>query len=554
MSGDDIKKKVRERIAAEEAANLAPAKPKPVRRELSHFDIITCAWEGHAGDAVVYIYVNFGRVLYNQRRNVWYKWTGHCWEEDILAADALAAMEKVVDKYREVKAGLKRIDRGEPPTDPVRAEPNEPGREPPEEETAEDKKSKGNIKTLDHKISRLHSVNHRDAVLKYVRTCSDRGLLIDGEEMDKQPYMLVCANGVLDLRTGRLHDGRPEDYLSCASPTVWTGLDTPHPNFDKFLVDVFGDEEIVAYMWRVLGMALIGEQRERIFLMLYGADGANGKNTLMDILSEILGDQLMAPIPNEMLLDQGFVKSSAGPSADLMSLMTRRLVYASEPDDGRKFSIGKMKWLTGREKLVARGPHDLKMSYWYSTHFLIVMTNSLPQAQAYDQAFWSRMHMINMRYQFMAPHEIDPGNPFHRPIDYDLPRKLRAEKSGILAGLVRGCLEYLDGGLNPPPQILEATQAYRDSEDLVGRFIRECCLKGPDLRVLTGELYDAFRFWYSQEVSRKGEYSHKRFSSIMTKKNFEQKKSNGRYWQGLSLTDEFLREMKAADNSKLPGM
>jgi len=40
----------------------------------------------------------------------------------------------------------------------------------------------------------------------------------------------------------------------------------------------------------------------------------------------------------------------------------------------------------------------------------------------------------------------------------------------------------------------------------------------------------------------------------MTKKNFEQKKSNGRYWQGLSLTDEFLREMKAADNSKLPGM
>ena len=203
---DDIKKKVRERIAAEEAANLVPTKPKPVRRELSIYDIVTCAWESHAGDAVVYIYTNFGRFLYNQRRGVWYKWTGHHLEEDMEGADALAAVELVVEKYREAIKGLKRIDRGEPPVDKVGGDPDEAEHEPTEEEAAEDKKNRANIKMLNSKITQLHRCNHRDSVLKFVRTCSDKSLRIDGQEMDDQPWLLACDNGVLELKTGSRRD------------------------------------------------------------------------------------------------------------------------------------------------------------------------------------------------------------------------------------------------------------------------------------------------------------------------------------------------------------
>ncbi|MFQ8736225.1 MAG: hypothetical protein ACLSAH_09580 [Bilophila wadsworthia] len=49
--------------------------------------------------------------------------------------------------------------------------------------------------------------------------------------IDKQYYSLPCPNGVVDLRTGDLRDGRPEDYLlnACLTEyarTCWS-LKTP---------------------------------------------------------------------------------------------------------------------------------------------------------------------------------------------------------------------------------------------------------------------------------------------------------------------------------------
>jgi putative DNA primase/helicase len=242
----------------------------------------------------------------------------------------------------------------------------------------------------------------------------------------------------------------------------------------------------------------------------------------MKILGHVLGPDVMVPVPAEMLLDQGFTKSSSGPSPDVMSLRGRRLA--------------------------ARGTYDLEMSYWDQTHTLILLTNDLPHARADDQAFWYRIHVVRFLYSFVS--EPNPNNAFEKRKDNDLERNLRVEASGILAWLVRGCLKYLElGGLAPPEAVTEATRAYRSAEDLVGRFLAECCEIKDGLETQAAVLYDNFRWWYGREVSRKWEFSGVRFAEALKKKGFSKQKKSAHYWLNIALTEDFQAERREAEAS-----
>ncbi len=535
---DDIKKLVEARVAAEQNTVEAPE----VLKELSDFDITRCAKESRAGDAAIFIHYNYGKFMYVRRLREWYRWVGHYWEKDIDAAYTLAAVEVVVDQYRRTVSGWWRqlnpdADPNTPPPDSTEMVVGD------EKESKKDNVAQRNIKALNQKITQLHDDAPRGKVLNYARTCKDTRLVIDGQELDTQPWLLACPNAVINLKTGEAKPGQPAEYQTCAVPTPWLGLDEPCPNFEAFLSASLGeDKQLLAYMQRMLGHALIGRQREHVFLVLSGAKGRNGKGTLMKTLEQILGPTIMAPVPSEMLLDQGYAKSSGGPAVDVMSLKGLRIAYASETDEGRKFSSAKVKWLSGGDRLVARGMYGSEMTYWDSTHTLILLTNDLPHAKADDQAFWSRVHLVPFRYSFLPnPNE---NNEFEKKADPDLQEKLKAEASGILAWLVRGCLAYLDGGLAPPPQVAEATKEYRDSEDLVGRFIGECCLVGDGRQIQSSELYDAFSSWYEQEVSKRREFSNKRFSEILAKKGYEKRKISSMYWIGLDISDDFKQQLE----------
>ena len=545
-----ISKKVKERIAAE---NEKAPPPVPARPPLTDFQIISCATESQEGDSVVYIAVNLGKFLYVERWGVWMKWAGHFWQKDIGDREATAAVAKVVDEYRRAAAVLRRLLKND--TDDEDYSDGLPTPNPeisaalPTDVSMSDKTIKYHLKELGKKISSLRTNAGRKNVVEYARTSPDDSMVIDGKEMDTSPWLLACNNGVIDLKTGGFRPGRPDDYLTCAAPTEWTGLDTPCPIFEQYFSDILGDNNnLVGYLRRMLGQALIGKQHEHVFLVLAGAKGRNGKDTLMNILSHVLGETVMVPVPSEMLLDQGFAKSSGGPTPDIMLLRGRRLAYASETDEGRKFSSSKVKWLSGGGKLTGRGNYDLEMSSWISSHTLILLTNDLPHAKADDQAFWSRLHLVNFRYSFKP--DPDPDNPFEKLIDLDMLDKLKAEASGVLAWLVRGCLEYLREGLKPPQEVTAAAAAYRASEDIIGRFIAECCELKEDAEIQASDLHDAFSFWYAREISRKHVFPKNKFGQLISEKGFSKHKSSVVFWQGLTITEEFNQELCKAESSK----
>ena len=72
---------------------------------------------------------------------------------------------------------------------------------------------------------------------------------------------------------------------------------------------------------------------------------------------------------------------------------------------------------------------------------------------------------------------------------------LRAEAAGILADLVRGCMEWQREGLAVPARLEQATQEWRNECDDASQFIEERCVKAVQARATVGALHAAYREW-----------------------------------------------------------
>ena len=270
-------------------------------------------------------------------------------------------------------------------------------------------------------------------------------------------------NSVLELRTGTFRPGRPEDFIKTVAPVEWTGLDTPAPNLEGFLLDVFdGDREMVSFLQRLLGWyGSIGESFLHILVIFWG-NGRNGKTTIFEILKFVLGP-LAHKTRAETLLDQKYQRGSGAPDADTLELRGKRIVYATETKAGDIWNTGKLKEFVGGYTQNARAPFGKRPVEFVLSYLLLVSTNDKPSAPASDYAFWERLILIPFKVSFVT----DPKLPNERKANPHLLDTLKAEASGVLAWLVRGCLDFQREGLNPPQAVRMATEQYRNEEDII---------------------------------------------------------------------------------------
>ena len=166
------------------------------------------------------------------------------------------------------------------------------------------------------------------------------------------------------------------------------------------------------------------------------------------------------------------------------------------------------------------------------THTLFLLTNHKPQIQDNDYAFWNRVVMIPFTISFVD----EPTQPFERKRDRQLMSKLLEEKSGILAWMVRGCLSWKQEGLNPPEIVKAATQEYEHEEDIIGRFIEECCIKKDDGVISADSLFQTYKNWC--EENNFEAVSQTSFGRKMTSYARKSSKNGRRFYSGLILNKE----------------
>lgn len=467
-----IQAQVQAAAGAEASSFQAPDQPPATAQVISDSDLWTAVNSGEDGDSWLFVQLHRGKLLFDHAAGVWYEWGGHSWREDLLA-ESMAAVDAVIDAYGEAaqREAWKRLAASK--------------RRDGEAEKEAGKREEAFLA----RVGKLQCLHRKRNVLT-LAAVGRRSLGGTGEEWDRSPWLLACPNGTIDLQTGKLRPGRQEDFIKTACPTPWRDLNIKAPAWESFLDEVFeGDRELIGYVQRLFGYAITGLSTEHVFPILWGA-GRNGKGTLLQALADVLGP-LAGPSKAELLLEQGRTRSSAAPDSDLMALRGKRVVWASETDEGRKLNAGRVKWLVGGDTLVGRAPFAKREITFKPTHTLLLLTNHKPKADPTDYALWQRVHLIPFALSFVD----EPRRENERRRDPQLTERLKAEASGILSWLVRGCLTWQIEGLKPPDKVKGATEEYRMDEDLIGHFLGERCLVSAAASIRAGELYKAYQSW-----------------------------------------------------------
>lgn len=339
---------------------------------------------------------------------------------------------------------------------------------------------------------------------------------VSADSLDVHPWLLCCANGTLDLRTGHL---RPHQRADLITRHIDVPYD-PHAtcaSWQAFIDRVLGgDRELVTFVQRAVGYSLSGSTREQCLFFLYGT-GANGKTTLVGALRRILGTYARQTPADTFMLD----RSDTAPS-HLARLRGARLVVVAESARRTRLAEALIKQLTGQDRVCAR----FLYSDWFefTPEFKIwLVANHKPVVHHADLAMWRRIHVVPFRVAI--PTEAQ---------DKQLADKLHAQSAGILAWAVRGCLDWQRLGLTVPHAVADATRAYRDEMDELADFLADRCVVDPNQHVTARSLRCAYEGWC--RINRIEALSSKKLGQLLGEHGFVRGKLGGyRVWHGIGL-------------------
>jgi putative DNA primase/helicase len=346
---------------------------------------------------------------------------------------------------------------------------------------------------------------------------SEPGIPVLPEEMDASPDLLNVLNGTIDLRAGKLREHRREDLITKLAPVEYDP-NAAAPMWAQTLERVLPDPEVRAFFKKLCGYALTGDVSEQMLPVLYGT-GANGKSTVLNTLLAVLGHYGMQAAPDLLVAKKG------SHPTELADLFGMRLVASIEVEDGSRLAESLVKQLTGGDRVKAR---KMRQDFWEfePTHKVLMACNHKPQVRGTDNAIWRRIRLVPFT-ETIPPAEQDK----------QLPEKLRAEASGILAWAVEGCLEWRREGLQAPEEVRKATAGYRSEMDVLGTFLRDCCELGAEHNIAVKDLYGAYKFWCEENGERPE--TQRRFGSRLTERGgFERYRGGadgGHRWRGVRL-------------------
>ena len=199
----------------------------------------------------------------------------------------------------------------------------------------------------------------------------------------------------------------------------------PCPLWHDFLAKVTaGDDELQAYLHRMIGYCLTGSIREHALFFAFGT-GGNGKGVMINTITGIL-----AAYAAVASMDTFTASPGDRHPADLAMLRDARLVTAQETEEGRRWAESRIKALTGGDPITARFMRQDFFTF-EPVFKLLIAGNHRPGLRGVDEAIRRRMNLLPFTVTISAG-DRDP----------ELPEKLRKEWTGILAWAIKGCLEW----------------------------------------------------------------------------------------------------------------
>jgi P4 family phage/plasmid primase-like protien len=361
-------------------------------------------------------------------------------------------------------------------------------------------------------ILKLKDSTYKDKIMKECREYFyDKTFL---EKLNEKRNLLGFDNGIYDLETSRFREGLPDDYISLSC-----GLTLPIPNdrlpihitdlkdeisgmgdydelsdgLNDFLSKVFPIESVKEYTLRFLSSCLSGEVREEKFYFWTGS-GGNGKSKLVELLDFSLGEYSRSMDVSYLTTKRG---SSSSASPELESIKNARFVSMSEPEKTDQIFVGKLKQMTGGDKMTSRGL--FKETTQFKPQFkMALMCNELPKLAGNDGGIWRRIEVVKYISKFTDNPKPCPAEPHQYLADSQLSTKLEQWKLLFMVLLLEKYIVYDKEGTQPPKEVREMTKSYRTSNDIIANWISDDIVECDEFNSFD-ELFDSWERWCDDE-------------------------------------------------------
>ena len=400
-----------------------------------------------AGLSEMFSHIFMGQVKFDHTRGHWYLWKEQFWDADVKQQ----IVQKVIHASKLFTRAAVSI----------------------EDEHARDAAIKYG--------ARIQHRSRIDAALVLAKTMPT--IATSHDEWDADTDIVACHSGVIDLFTGKLHQGRPDDLIAHYLP-VYLDETATAPRWDRFLEEVFSsDSAVIKFVQRAVGYSLTGRTDEQVMFVLIGK-GSNGKSTFLEVLHALFGNySLAAPFST---FDRNRNSSQTN---DIAALAGKRFVSSTEPNQGVVFDESRIKSLTGGDTISARFLH--REFFEFQPVCKIWMgVNHLPRVRDDSDGFWRRIRRIDFPNRFWNPGEDFPAGS--KMQDPELIPALKEELTGILNWALEGARLWYKDGLKVPSSVISATQTYRDDSDPLYTFFNTCCIVSDNAQAEIDRFYRAY--------------------------------------------------------------
>jgi len=333
------------------------------------------------------------------------------------------------------------------------------------------------------------------------------------EEWDADHETLICKNGALHIPTRTLHSHSPThyatsrlsfDYDPAARAPVWRAV------LDRCVPEAQG------FLQEFAGYALTTETKYEIAVWLAGQPGG-GKSTILEGLRAMLGERVC-------LLGLSDIEKSR---FALTNLPGKTLAISTEQPGGYVAAAQVLNEIISGEPITVDRKFKDPVTIVPRAKIAWAL-NELPRVGAEGAGLFRRVKVLKL--PAIPEAERDPN----------IKEAVKLEGAGILNWALDGLARLTQRGrFDVPAKVKEATEHFRETNDIPGVFVAECCVTGNDetgkpYRTQASILYNFYAVWCKDN-------GHKAQSSTSIAEDwrrlgFEKRPSGGRnYWEGVGI-------------------
>lgn len=302
---------------------------------------------------------------------------------------------------------------------------------------------------------------------------------------------IPLRNGVYDVSSGTLVPHDPTHFLTYQAPFEYQeDADCPtwRECLQQWMLTDKGDpfQEWINIVQEWFGLCLVPDATMQTAMFWVG-EGGNGKGVATALLEGLVGRESCTVIPIEMLHDPYHRAELQGKLVGFVNEIDPKAMVKN---------ASQFKAIVAGDPLSARRPTE-KVFTFTPTCRVVISMNELPSTRDLSRGYFRRVNIIEWRNN-IPEGKRDPG----------LAQKLQRELPGIFNWALEGLHRVrAQNGLTQSAESKRLLEAYKRSEDPIGRFFEECLVFDKTEYTPARDLYRKYKAW-CEEAGCKAETEH----------------------------------------------